>query len=189
VNKKDTIEWSFSLGSCVSMLQILLDVPMILKEIPYSTLFILAVATLISLLTTGVNRALSDPQKTKAWRKEFNDWNKEVREARRSGDKKAIERLMKKQQYMLQIQSKMSWQSMKVSLLFLIPLLLMWQVLGGFFISDGKAVAIAFFPGIGDTIPLPIIGGVASLIWWYLLCSFLSGTIFSHVFGIIEVSE
>jgi uncharacterized membrane protein (DUF106 family) len=91
--------------------------------------------------------------------------------------------LMKKQQYMMQLQSKMMWQSMKVSLLFLIPLLIMWQLLGQFF--AGKPVAI--FPGAGPILPIPIFSG--SLLWWYLLCSLLSGTTFSHVLGITEVSE
>jgi uncharacterized membrane protein (DUF106 family) len=154
-----------------------------LQTIPYSTFFIFGLSGLIALLTTLVNRALSDPQKAKAARKEVNEWNKELRAAQRGKDKKTVEKLMKKQQYIMQLQTKMMWQSMKVSLLFLIPLLLMWQVLGGFY----GPRSIAYFPGIGPNLPLPIFSG--SLIWWYLLCSLLFGTTFSHVFGVTEVSE
>jgi uncharacterized membrane protein (DUF106 family) len=92
---------------------------------------------------------------------------------------------MKKQQYIMKLQSKMMWQSMKVSLLFLVPLLIMWQLLGGFF----TGVDIAVFPGLGPNISLPLGITFGSLFWWYLLSSFLSGTVFSHAFGIIEVSE
>jgi uncharacterized membrane protein (DUF106 family) len=166
------------------MFQTVLDIlPPILQTIPYSTAFIFGLAGLVALLTTWVNRLLSDPQKAKAARKEVNEWNKELRAAQRSKDKKTVEKLMKKQQYVMQLQTKMMWQSMKVSLLFLIPLLLMWQVLGGFF----GPRPIAYFPGIGANLPLPIFSG--SLIWWYLVCSLLFGTVFSHVFGITEVSE
>lgn len=166
------------------MMFVILDVlPPILKEMPYSTLFIFGIAALVSLLTTLVNRLISDPRKSKDARKEVSEWNKELREAQRAKDKKTVEKLMKKQQYIMKMQTKMMWNSMKVSLLFLVPLLLMWQVLGGEF--SGKDIAI--FPGVGANLPLPMFS--ASLIWWYLLCSLFFGTTFSHIFGLTEVSE
>jgi uncharacterized membrane protein (DUF106 family) len=166
------------------MMFIILDVlPTILQQRPYSTLFILGIAALVSLLTTLVNRLVSNPQKSKGQRKEVTEWNKELREAQRAKDKKTIEKLMKKQQYIMKMQTKMMWSSMKVSLLFIVPLLLMWQVLGGFY--SGQDIAI--FPGVGANLPLPMFS--ASLIWWYLLCSLFFGTTFSHVFGLTEVSE
>ena len=166
------------------MMFIILEVlPPILQQRPYSTLFILGIAALVSLLTTLVNRLISNPQKSKEQRKEVTEWNKELREAQRAKDKKTIEKLMKKQQYIMKMQTKMMWNSMKVSLLFLVPLLLMWQVLGGFYSEQD----IAIFPGVGANLPLPMFS--ASLIWWYLLCSLFFGTTFSHVFGLTEVSE
>jgi uncharacterized membrane protein (DUF106 family) len=163
---------------------VLLDIlPSVLQTIPYATLFIFGLSALISLLTTSVNRLLTNPEKTRSSRKEVTEWNKELRQAQRDKDKKNLEKLMKKQQYMMQLQTKMMWQSMKVSLLFLVPLLLMWQVLGGFY--SGRA--IAYLPGIGANLPLPIFS--YSLIWFYLLCSLLFGTAFSHVLGLVEVSE
>lgn len=166
------------------MMFIILDVlPTILQQRPYSTLFILGIAALVSLLTTLVNRLVSNPQKSKGQRKEVSEWNKELREAQRAKDKKTIEKLMKKQQYIMKMQTKMMWSSMKVSLLFIVPLLLMWQVLGGFY--SGQDIAI--FPGVGANLPLPMFS--ASLIWWYLLCSLFFGTTFAHVFGLTEVSE
>jgi uncharacterized membrane protein (DUF106 family) len=172
------------------MMQVLLAIlPPILQTIPYATLFIFGLAALISLLTTFVNRLLTNPEQSKSVRREVGEWNRELRQAQRDKDKKTIEKLMKKQQYIMQLQTKMLWQSMKVSLLFLIPLLLMWQVLGGFY-SDPtthQAIPIAYLPGIGANLPIPIFS--SSLIWWYLLCSLLFGTTFSHIFGMVEVSE
>jgi len=175
------------------MFQVLLENLPVLKSIPYSTVFILGLAFLISLLTTLVNRRFTNPEKSKAWRKEISDWNKDLRAAQKAKDKKTLEKVMKKQQYIMQLQTKMMWQSMKVSLLFLIPLFLMWSVLGGFYTAVDPAtklsssIAIAYFPGIGPTLPLPIFN--TSLIWWYLLCSLLCGTVFQHALGLIEVSE
>jgi len=158
-----------------------------LLEIPFSTIFIFLLAAAISLSTSLANRLLTNPEKSKAWRKEISEWNTELREAKRSEDKKRTEKLMKKQQYILKLQSKMMWQSMKVMLLFFVPLILMWQFLGGFY----QNTPIAFFPGSADVsgvITIPLIGmQFSSLMWWYVLCSFLSGTVFSHLFGLVSV--
>jgi uncharacterized membrane protein (DUF106 family) len=164
----------------LTLLQVFLDLP---KEIPYSTIFMLAIALGISLLTTLVNRLLSNPEKAKIWRKEVGDWNKELRDAQRTKDKKTVDKLMRKQKYIMGLQSKMMWQSMKVSLLFIVPLFLMWSFLGGLYGGS----ALAYLPGIGSVLPLPIFSN--SLIWWYLLCSMLFGTVFSHAFKLTEVSE
>lgn len=164
----------------MTLLQVFLDLP---KEIPYSTIFMLAIALGISLLTTLVNRLLSNPEKAKIWRKEVADWNKELRDAQRAKDKKTVDKLMRKQKYIMGLQSKMMWQSMKVSLLFIVPLFLMWSFLGGLYGGS----ALAYLPGIGSVLPLPIFSN--SLIWWYLLCSMLFGTVFSHAFKLTEVSE
>jgi uncharacterized membrane protein (DUF106 family) len=166
------------------LLQALLDLP---KDVPYSTIFMLALALAISLLTTLVNRLLTNPEKAKMWRKEVSDWNKELREAQRAKDKKTVDKLMRKQKYIMGLQSKMMWQSMKVSLLFIVPLFLMWSFLGGIYSSPQGPIALAYLPGIGPMLPLPIFN--YSLIWWYLLCSMLFGTVFSHAFGLTEVSD
>lgn len=155
--------------------------PPILQDIPLSTIFIFLLAAAVSLATSLANRLLTDPEKTKAWRKEISEYNTELRKAQRSGEKKRVEKLMKKQQYILKLQSKMMWQSMKVTMLFFIPLILIWQILGGFYYGR----AIAYFPGIGADLPLPFFG--YSLLWWYMLCSFLFSTTFSHLFGLVSV--
>jgi uncharacterized membrane protein (DUF106 family) len=166
------------------VIQVLLGVlPDVLQTIPYATLFIFGLAALVSLLTTSVNRLLTNPEQAKSARKEISEWNRELRQAQRDKDKKVVEKLMKKQQHIMQLQSKMLWQSMKVSLLFLVPLFLMWSVLGPFYSGH----AIAYLPGVGANLPLPIFS--SSLIWWYLLCSILCGTVLSHVLGMVEVSE
>lgn len=154
----------------------------ILTDPPVSTLFILLLACGVSLLTSLANRLLTDPKKAKAWRKEISEWNSGLRKAQRSGDKKTVEKLMKKQQSIMRLQSKMMWQSMKVMFLFFIPLLLIWRILGQYF---GVSV-IAYFPGVGPTLTLPLIV-MPSLYWWYLLCSFFFSTVSSHLFGLVSV--
>lgn len=147
---------------------------MLPTEIPWSTLFVFLIAATIAFLMSLANRLLIDPEKTRAWRKEVVEWNEQLREARKSGNKKQMEKLMKKQQYILQIQAKMSWQSMKVTLLFFIPLMIVWYFLRGMYEEK-----IAYFPGIGSWL-----GPFPSLFWWYMLCYFLFNALFFRLLGI-----
>lgn len=146
-------------------------------------LLIFLLSAAISFLTSLANRLLSNPEQTRTWRKEIGDWNSELRKAKHEKDDKRVEKLLKKQQYIMQLQGKMTWQSMKVSLLFIIPLFLIWQVLPGYL--SGKEIAV--FPGLGYDIPIPLFG--VSLLWWYMVSSMLFSTVFSHALGIMAISE
>jgi uncharacterized membrane protein (DUF106 family) len=171
------------------MFQILFDVLLTLSNIPYSTFFIFGLAALISLLATLVTRHFTDPN-SKAWRKEVSDWNRALLGARKNKDQKTLDNLMKKQHYIMQVQMKMMWQSLKVSLLFLIPLLIIWSLLSGFYTYAGNPIAVAYFPGIGSIIKLPLLNlTITSLFWWYLLCSLFFGIVFQHLFGLTETNE
>jgi len=159
--------------------------PEFLQPIPASTIFILLLSMSLTFLTSLTNRLLTNPEKTKAWRKEIAEWNADFQKARRTGDKKLMEKLMKKQKYILQLQSKMMLQSFKLFALFAIPFFLLWQVLLGFYGTS----PVAYFPGVGDEISLGF-AVFPSIIWWYFLCSTLFGTIFSRVLGLtMEVEK
>lgn len=152
-------------------------------SIPYSTIFILALAATISLLTSLANRILTNPEQSKAWRKEISQWNSELRKAQKENDKKRVEKLTRKQKQIMQLQSKMMWQSTKVMLLFIVPLFLIWQFLGGFYTQPEGPIPVAYLPGVGPVLPFL---NMSSLFWWYLLSSFLFGTVFSRLFGLVS---
>lgn len=154
---------------------------MLPESIPGSTVFIFMLAAAITFLMSLANRLLSDPEQIKAWRKEVQEYSEQLRKAQKKGDKKQIDKLMKKQQYILQLNQKISWQSMKVTFLFIIPLFVVWHFLGAIYGPKD----IAYFPGVGPTLPIPLFG--VSLYWWYLLCSFLFNAVFSHLLGLLSV--
>jgi len=158
--------------------------PEFLQPIPSATFFILLLSMGLTFLTSFANRLLTNPEKAKAWRKEIAEWNTEFQKARKTGDKKLMEKVMKKQKYILQLQSKMMWQSMKLFFLFAIPFFLLWQVLLGFYGNS----PVAYLPGIGAEVNLGF-AVFPSIIWWYFLCSTLFGTIFSRVLGITVETE
>ncbi|MGD8507213.1 MAG: hypothetical protein PVF15_11205, partial [Candidatus Bathyarchaeota archaeon] len=83
-----------------------------------------------------------------------------------------LAKVKKKERHILSLQSKMMWQSMKVSLIFMIPFLLIWQVIIASY--QGEYAIVAYFPGFGS---LPVF-------YWYLLCSFASGTLIMKALGV-----
>lgn len=95
--------------------------------------------------------------------------------ATRAGDKKLMAKVKKQERHIMQLQSKMMWQSMKTSFLWFIPLMLIWYVLLPQVINIGDIVA--YLPWLSGELELTVF-------IWYLLCSFLAGALFNRLFGL-----
>lgn len=140
---------------------------------PGAAVAILFISVIITLCTSLANRLLTNRKQLNTWRREISQWTSDFNEARKSGDKKLLAKVKRQQPRITKLQSKMMWQSMKVSLLFMVPFLLIWQALGGFYGGN----IVAYLPWFGGEWALPIF-------YWYLICSFLFGTLFARVFGL-----
>jgi len=148
-----------------------------LAAIPYSTLFILLLSFAISFATSLSNRLLTNREQLKAWNKEISQWRTDSLQAKRTGDKKLMTKVKKQERHVMQLQSKMMWQSMKTSFLWFIPLMLMWYWGLPQIVPIGEVVA--FLP------PLPpLFSGELTVFLWYLLCSFLASALFTRLFGL-----
>ncbi len=143
------------------------------QSAPGATIAILLLGIGLTFLTSMANKLLTNRKKINAWRREVSAWNAEFKKARKNDDKKLLAKVQRQKSRIMKIQSKMAWQSMKVSLIFFVPILLLWQFLIGFY---GPAV-LAHLPWFGGTLQLRIV-------WWYPLCSLTSGIIFSRLFGL-----
>lgn len=138
-------------------------------QAPVATIFILLLCVFLTFLTSLVNRLFTNPEQLRTWKKEIKKWTDELKEAQRSKDQKKLAKVEKQKTRIMKLQQKMSFQSMKVSLLFFIPFIIMWQVLWGIYREP-----VAFLPGFG---PLTIV-------LWYLVCSLFFSTLFSRAFGV-----
>ncbi len=148
-----------------------------LAVIPSSTLFILLLSFAVSFATSVTNRFLTNREQLKAWTKEIKEWREESLKARKAGDKKLLAKVKKQERHVMQLQSKMTLQSMKTSFLWFIPLMIMWYVLLPQIVPIGEVVA--FLP------PLPpLFSGELTVFLWYLLCSFLASALFTRLFGL-----
>jgi len=148
-----------------------------LNFIPNSTLFILSLSFAVSFATSLSNRLLTNREQLRAWNKEISQWRADSLKARRTDDKKLMAKVKKQERHVMQLQSKMMWQSMKTSFLWFIPLLLMWYV----FLPQiiGIAEIVAYLPwGWGSEELL------LSVFLWYLLCSFFASALFTRLFGL-----
>lgn len=146
------------------------------SSIPSSTIFILALASILSLATNLANRLLVDVQKMRRISREVALWREEFDKARKSGDKQLMAKVAKKQQSIMKLQGKMMWDRMKISFIFIIPFWIIWIVLSGFF--GTSTVAKSPF-----TIPW-ILGSDLSFAAWYILCSFAISLPLSRLFGL-----
>jgi len=147
-----------------------------LSVIPISTFFILLMSFGISFATSLSNRLLTNREQLREWNKEISQWRSGSLKATRAGDKKLMAKLKKKEKHIMQLQSKMMFQSMKTTFLWFIPMLLLWYVLLPQLVEIDKPVA--YLPWLG---PEPL---TLNVILWYLICSLLAGIIFNRLLGL-----
>jgi len=151
-----------------------------LTVIPYSTFFILLLSFSLSLVTLLTNRLLTNREQMKAWNKEIAAWRADSLKASRTSDKKLMAKVKKQQKQMMQLQSKMTWQSMKTSFIWFIPLMLMWWLFLTPMYTNPETgpIAVAYIPWFGNE-PLPL-----TYFYWYFLCSIVFQALLSRLLGL-----
>lgn len=144
-------------------------------ERPYSTVFIIAIALILSLTTNLANRLLIDVDKMKSIMAEVNAWRKEYDVARKTDNKQLMAKAMKKQKAIMQLQSKAMWDRMKVSFIYIGPFWIIFYVLNAFF--QNKIVALSPFE-----FPF-LLGYKLPFVTWYIACSFALSLPLSRLLG------
>jgi uncharacterized membrane protein (DUF106 family) len=110
-----------------------------------------------------------------------------MKEAKSTGDKKLQRKAQKQEKQLLQLQSQALSLSSKqfrvlpitMGVFFVVWLLLTGSILG-FKLFESPFIGpypVAYLPWFGGVMPLP-------LFYWYLICSFLFGALFSRIFGL-----
>jgi uncharacterized membrane protein (DUF106 family) len=145
---------------------------------PESTLFTVGVAILLGLMSSTAAKLLVDYDMVRNVTKEFQAWRKDMDAAKKANDNQTVNKLMKKQQAMMKLQSRASMEQFKVTAVTFVPFLLLWYLLNA--VVGGVTVAIAPFP-------LPLVGGngMNMVFWqWYFLSSFAVNFPMMRLFGI-----
>lgn len=158
---------------------------------PGSTLFIMLISLLFALFISVINRIFNPREQfgqMKAWKKEIDAWLSDYRKATRSNDKQLLAKVKKQEKRIKQLQMKMAAQSfrqMKLMPINLIFFFLIWLLVTGRILSwqlfetpfSGSVAPVAYIPWLNGVFPLDYFA-------WYILCSFLFGTLFNRLFGL-----
>ena len=170
-----------------------------LAQLPYSTIIILLVSLAMSFISSLINSRFTPREhreklkalqsKIAALKREKDDNRKK---AKSTDDKKLLKKGRKQEKQLLQLQSQMaslSLRQMKVLPITMIMFLLVWMFLTGRLLY--WSVLPGLFTGAETVAYLPWISGEMNLnlFLWYLLCSFLSSTLFSRIFGLTGATE
>ena len=116
-----------------------------------------------------------------------NEKSENMKQAKSTDDKKLLRKAQKQEKQLLQLQSQALSLSSKqfrvfpitMAVFFIVWLFLTGSILG-FKLFDSPFMGpdpVAYLPWLGGVLPL-------SLFYWYLICSFLFGTLFSRIFGL-----
>jgi uncharacterized membrane protein (DUF106 family) len=140
-----------------------------------ATLAIMGISMMLATVTSFIGVRSLDLDNYKRLMIESSKARKEVMDATRSGNQRRIEKAQREQQDLMAQQSKVSMDRMKSSMLFTLPMLLIWPSFGRFF---GDTI-VAYFPFNFPWIPREF-----TFVQWYLICSFSFNILINRVFGL-----
>ena len=150
--------------------------------IPFSTVLILLITFAVSLINIIINRVLVSRmvgwEEYRAMQKEIAEHRSQTMKAMRANDKKMVEKLKRKDAQINQMQMKMSKPQMLLLPISFVYILIWWFFLNPTYITpEGIAIPVAIVPGIGG---IPVL-------YWYMLCSFMFGTLVSKMLGVTPI--
>jgi len=153
---------------------------MVITAIPLATVVIMLIAAAVSFLNMGINRLLIHRmcgwEEYKVMRKETSEYQSELMQAMRANDTKRVEKLKKKEPQIKIMQAKMM-KPQTILIFISFSYIAIWYL---FLIPTFGANAVAVVPGLAPT-GIPVI-------YWYMICSFLFGTLASRVIGITPIA-
>ena len=146
-----------------------------LQQPPVATILILLMAVAVNLVIGFLGRRSMDIDEYRRIMTESRIAQQEVMAAMKSGNQRRISKAQKRQQELSQESMKISGNRMKTSIFYIIPLMILWPVLGRFF---GDAI-IAHMP-----FKSPFTGLELKMGSWYVLCSITTSIIIQRVLGL-----
>ena len=165
-----------------------------LSQPPLITAIVLFVSAAMALSSSLINSHFMPKehrQKVKDLQRKISALTKEknenMKQAKSTDDKKLLRKAQKQEKQLLQLQSQALSLSSKqfrvlpitMAVFFVVWLLLTGSILG-FKLFNSPFIGpdpVAYLPWFDGVLPL-------SLFYWYLICSFLFGTLFSRIFGL-----
>ncbi len=146
---------------------------------PWPMIELLFIAVAVSVATNYVRRRLVTPEDMRKMA-ESQQFKRQLFEAKRKGDEKALQRLMKREAYYKKIDAEVGKKNLITMFATLGIFYAVWVLLGPIY---GGYEAVAFLPG-DLTIPLLSQGDRMSFIGWFILSLFAVGMPIAKVLGV-----
>ena len=148
-----------------------------------STFAVFGAALLLSLVAMSANRFLVNYKMVANNRREYMNWMNAVRKARKDGDEKQLDKLMRRQSAVMKMSSRATLEQLKTYPITIVPFYLIYAILG---YALGSLQAVAYAPFM---IPFAAVtpagfASILSLFFWYLICSFTISIPLSRIFGV-----
>jgi uncharacterized membrane protein (DUF106 family) len=127
---------------------------------PWSGLFIMLVSVSVSTMSNLAMKRMTDMRRLNRHQAEIKQYQEMEKEAKRTGNEKLMKKVKRRKAYIDRIQREQMGQRCKPSLIFLIPFMLIFTVLRGFYsLPDGSDMFVAFLPFNVQTV-LPFLDGM-----------------------------
>jgi uncharacterized membrane protein (DUF106 family) len=140
----------------------------------YALFVILAVAIVVAFVVTYLTKYMVNWQLVKENKAKISEYYKEYREAMKARDVKAMHKIKQRQVEIMKLQNQNMVQTLKPTIVYIIPLFLLWITLTGVF----GGWVVAWMPFV--RIDLPFYGPLVTfgVGWWY----FITYMSFSQIF-------
>ena len=151
---------------------------------PKFVIFILSAVT--SFFTTLINYFMIDQKRARAIKEKVSEFQKEMIAAQKSGDKKRIAKMRRKQAEMMNLQSEMMKNQMKPMIIYMLPLLGVFYYLQAHY-NLIPVVELPFRIGFLQFFHQnnPISPDQFGFIAWYLVSATWFGSVFRKIFGVV----
>ncbi|NHI83029.1 MAG: DUF106 domain-containing protein [Candidatus Thorarchaeota archaeon] len=107
----------------------------IFQDPPLSAIFILLVSMSITTVSNLATKHLTDVRRLNRYQAEVKQYQEMQKEAEKTQNEKLLRKVRRRKAYIERIQGEMLKQRCKPSLIFLVPFLIVFQVLRGFYID------------------------------------------------------
>ncbi|MDP7981620.1 MAG: EMC3/TMCO1 family protein [Conexivisphaerales archaeon] len=156
-----------------------------LRVMPYSTLFVAAVALALNVVANAVTRATMDIDMYRRVQKEYSEYQKQLRAALRTGDPDKADKVRKRYKPVEEQMLKLQMDRMKISFYYLIPFIVLYYLLAWFMGQVPVAVSPYHFNLLIVSATTPLGPGYAmNMVTWYIFTSVAFSVIVTRLFGL-----
>ncbi|MDH4213157.1 MAG: EMC3/TMCO1 family protein [Candidatus Thorarchaeota archaeon] len=113
---------------------------------PFSALFIMLVSVVVSTMSNLAMKRFSDMRRLQRQQLEIKQYQEMEKEAKRTQNEKLLKKVKRRKAYIDRIQREQLSSRCKPSLIFLIPFMLIFTILRGFYTIDGTEQIVAVIP-------------------------------------------